>query len=269
MFAGVGERTREGNDLYHEMIESGVNKEGRRRRLKVRLVFGQMNEPPGARPRRLTGLTVAEHFRDQGQKGRAVLRRQHPASPRRARKCRRCSAAFLRRWAISRRSRPTWAPCRSASPRRPEGLDHLGAGHLRAGRRLDRPGAGHLVRPLGRDHGAVARDRRSASIRRSIRSTRRRACSTAAVVGEEHYDTARRVQETLQRYKSLQDIIAILGMDERSSPTSGKFVSHRRHRETSGQSSTANTTTCPRLLLHGRRHRRSRMKKARSWPRKA
>src|SRR5450756_1186448 len=68
VFAGVGERTREGNDLYHEFIESGVNKKGGGEGSKCALVFGQMNEPPGARARvGLTGLTLAEHFRDQGQ----------------------------------------------------------------------------------------------------------------------------------------------------------------------------------------------------------
>ena len=68
VFAGVGERTREGNDLYHEMIESGVNKEGGGEGSKCALVYGQMNEPPGARMRvALSGLTVAENFRDQGQ----------------------------------------------------------------------------------------------------------------------------------------------------------------------------------------------------------
>ena len=68
VFAGVGERTREGNDLYHEMIESNVNKHGGGEGSKAALVYGQMNEPPGARARvALTGLTVAEHFRDQGQ----------------------------------------------------------------------------------------------------------------------------------------------------------------------------------------------------------
>src|SRR6185295_891667 len=68
VFAGVGERTREGNDLYHEMIESGVNKQGGGGDSRCSLVFGQMNEPPGARARvALTGLTVAEHFRDQGK----------------------------------------------------------------------------------------------------------------------------------------------------------------------------------------------------------
>ncbi|TPW02495.1 MAG: F-type H+-transporting ATPase subunit beta [Alphaproteobacteria bacterium] len=68
VFAGVGERTREGNDLYHEMIESGVNKAGGGEGSRCALVFGQMNEPPGARARvALTGLTIAEHFRDQGK----------------------------------------------------------------------------------------------------------------------------------------------------------------------------------------------------------
>ncbi|MBO6724019.1 MAG: F0F1 ATP synthase subunit beta, partial [Roseitalea sp.] len=68
VFAGVGERTREGNDLYHEFIESGVNKEGGGEGSKAALVFGQMNEPPGARARvGLTGLTIAEYFRDEGQ----------------------------------------------------------------------------------------------------------------------------------------------------------------------------------------------------------
>ncbi len=68
VFAGVGERTREGNDLYHEMIESGVNKKGGGAGSKAALVYGQMNEPPGARARvALSGLTVAEHFRDEGQ----------------------------------------------------------------------------------------------------------------------------------------------------------------------------------------------------------
>ena len=68
MFAGVGERTREGNDLYHEMNESGVNQPGGGGASRCALVFGQMNEPPGARARvALTGLTIAEHFRDQGK----------------------------------------------------------------------------------------------------------------------------------------------------------------------------------------------------------
>ena len=124
VFAGVGERTREGNDLYHEFLDAGViakdadgnpTPEGS----KVALVFGQMNEPPGARARvALSGLTQAEYFRDV-RKARTCCSSSttSSASPRRARKCRRCSAVFLRRWATSRRWRPTWARCRSASPR--------------------------------------------------------------------------------------------------------------------------------------------------------
>ena len=124
VFAGVGERTREGNDLYHEFLDAGViakDKDGNPtpEGSKVALVFGQMNEPPGARARvALSGLTQAEYFRDV-RKARTCCSSSttSSASPRRARKCRRCSAAFLRRWATSRRWRPTWASCRSGSPR--------------------------------------------------------------------------------------------------------------------------------------------------------
>jgi F-type H+-transporting ATPase subunit beta len=116
VFAGVGERTREGNDLYWEMIESGVNKEGGGEGSKAALVYGQMNEPPGARARvALTGLTVAEHFRDQGQDVLFfvdnIFRFTQAGS-----KCRRFSAVFRRLWATSQHWPPTWAPCRSASP---------------------------------------------------------------------------------------------------------------------------------------------------------
>ena len=149
VFAGVGERTREGNDLYYEMIESGVNKEGGGTGSKAALVYGQMNEPPGARARvGLAGLTVAEYFRDQGQDvlffvdnifrftqacpspSTSVTRKARTccsssttssASPRPVRKCRPCSAASRRRWAISRRWPLTWARCRSGSPPPPKG----------------------------------------------------------------------------------------------------------------------------------------------------
>jgi F-type H+/Na+-transporting ATPase subunit beta len=99
-------------------------------------------------------------------------------------------------------------------------LDHLDAGDLRAGRRLDRSGAGDHVRALGRDRGAVAPDRlaRHLSGGRSARLDQPQL--DPLVVGEEHYDTARGVQAVLQRYKELQDIIAILGMDELSKRTS-------------------------------------------------
>jgi F-type H+-transporting ATPase subunit beta len=107
VFAGVGERvgerTREGNDLYHEFIESGVINIEDLPKSKVSLVFGQMNEPPGARARvGLTGLTSST---------------TSSASPRRAPRCRRCSVASRRRSATSPPSLPTWASCRSASPR--------------------------------------------------------------------------------------------------------------------------------------------------------
>jgi F-type H+-transporting ATPase subunit beta len=123
VFAGVGERTREGNDLYHEMIESGViDLEGDGS--KAALVYGQMNEPPGARSRvGLTGLTLAEYFRDE--EGQDVL-------------------LFIDTAGTHHLDR--------------QGLDHLGAGHLRAGRRSDRPGAGHVVRASRRHHRAVAPD---------------------------------------------------------------------------------------------------------------
>ena len=118
VFAGVGERTREGNDLYHEMIESGVIKRGEPGS-KAALVYGQMNEPPGARARvGLTGLTQAEYFRDEEGQDVLLLHRQHlPLHPGGLRGLGPARAAFPRRWAISRPWRPTWAPCRSASPR--------------------------------------------------------------------------------------------------------------------------------------------------------
>ena len=116
VFAGVGERTREGNDLYHEMIESGVNKDphehGSSAGSKCALIFGQMNEPPGARARvGLTGLTVAEYFRDQDV---LFFVDNIFRSRRLAPKCPLSLAAFRRLWVISRRLRPIWAPSRSA-----------------------------------------------------------------------------------------------------------------------------------------------------------
>ena len=116
VFAGVGERTREGNDLYHEMIESGVNKKGGGEGSKCALVYGQMNEPPGARARvALTGLTVAEDFRDKGQDVLFfvdnIFRFTQAGSEVSALLGRIPSAVgYSRRW------RRTWATCRSASP---------------------------------------------------------------------------------------------------------------------------------------------------------
>ena len=179
VFAGVGERTREGNDLYHEFLDAGViakdadgnpTPEGS----KVALVFGQMNEPPGARARvALSGLTQAEYFRDQ--EGQDVLffvdnifRFTQAGSEVSALLGRIPSAVGYQPTLVDRHGRAAGADHLDQ-----QGLDHLGAGDLRAGRRLDRPGAGDLVRPPRRDDDAQPRDlgarhlpgRRSARLR--------------------------------------------------------------------------------------------------------
>ena len=116
VFAGVGERTREGNDLWHEMSRV----QGRTASTvldKAALVYGQMNEPPGARARVGLGLTCRRVLPRRGRPGRAALHRQHlPLSPRRAPRCPRCWAASRRRWATSRPWPRRWASCRSGSP---------------------------------------------------------------------------------------------------------------------------------------------------------
>ena len=152
VFAGVGERTREGNDLYHEIIESGVNKDphknnGSTAGSKCALVFGQMNEPPGARARvGLTGPDRRRIFPRPGP-GRAVLRRQHlPLHPGRL-----GSVGAARPHPVGgglpADARHRHGRAAGAHHHHQQGLDHLGAGDLRAGRRPDRPGAGHLLRP--------------------------------------------------------------------------------------------------------------------------
>ena len=185
VLAGVGERTREGNDLYHEMIESNVNVDPKKNNgstegSKCALVYGQMNEPPGARARvALTGLAQAEYFRDE--EGKDVLlfidnifRFTQAGSE---------VSALLGR-IPSRRGLSADAGHRDGQPAGAhhldrQGLDHLGAGDLRAGRRLDRPGARHLVRAPGRHDRAVARHRRpGASSRRWTRWTPPRASWT-------------------------------------------------------------------------------------------
>ena len=176
-----------------------------------------MNEPPGARMRvALSGLTVAEHFRDQGQDVLFfvdnIFRFTQAGSE---------VSALLGRIPSAVGYQPTLATdmgaLAGAHHHHDQGLDHLGAGDLRARRRLDRSGAGDLVRPSWtRRPCCRARSRKRASIPRSIRSNSTSRMLTAAVVGEEHYNVARRVQQVLQRYKALQDIIAILGMDELS-----------------------------------------------------
>ena len=153
VFAGVGERTREGNDLYHEMSEAGVIKQDDLGASKIALVYGQMNEPPGARLRvALSGLAITEYFRDEKNQDVLLVHRQHlplfpgrlrslgPARPHRQR----------RRLPADARRRNGRAPGTHHLDQ--ERLHHFLPGGLRAGRRPDRPGAGHHVRAPGRDH---------------------------------------------------------------------------------------------------------------------
>jgi len=221
VFAGVGERTREGNDLYHEMIESGVNKDphengGSAAGSKCALVFGQMNEPPGARARvALTGLTIAENFRDQGQDVLFFVDNIFRFTQAGAE-----MSALLGRIPSAVGYQPTLATDMGQMQERitttnkgsitsvqavyvpaDDITDPAPAStfaHLDATTVLDRSisekGIYPAVDPLG--------------------STSR--ILDPQVVGQEHYDTARAVQQILQRYKALQDIIAILGMDELS-----------------------------------------------------
>jgi F-type H+/Na+-transporting ATPase subunit beta len=209
LFAGVGERTREGNDLMLEMEESGVLE-------KTALVFGQMDEPPGVRLRvALSALTMAEYFRDVDKPGRAAVRRQH--LPLRAGGLGGLHAA--RPHAV-RRGLPADAGQRDGPAAGAHHLDQgplgdVAAGRVRARRRHHRPGAARDVRPPRRPDGAVAaRSPSSASTRPSTRWTRLSRILDPQIVGQRHYDVATRTQEVLQRYRDLQDIIAILGMDE-------------------------------------------------------
>jgi F-type H+-transporting ATPase subunit beta len=216
VFAGVGERTREGNDLYHEFIESGVNKAGGGEGSKCALVFGQMNEPPGARARvALTGLTVAEHFRDKGQDVLFfvdnIFRFTQAGSE---------VSALLGRIPSAVGYQPTLATDMGALQER---ITTTNKGSITSVQAIYVP-ADDLTDPAPAT--SFAHLDATTVLNRSIAekgiypavdpldSTSR--ILSANIIGEEHYATARRVQETLQRYKSLQDIIAILGMDELS-----------------------------------------------------
>ena len=162
VFGGVGERTREGNDLWLEFQESGVIDTKDSRKSRAALVYGQMTEPPGARLRvGLSALTVAEYFRDARRQGRAALHRQH--LPLHAGGLGSVGAA--RPHAVGRRL-PADAAERDgrdagAHHLDEERIDHVGAGDLRAGRRLHRSGAGDDVRASRRDDEPVAADRRA------------------------------------------------------------------------------------------------------------
>jgi len=216
VFAGVGERTREGNDLYHEMIEGGVNKKGGGEGSKCALVYGQMNEPPGARARvALTGLTVAEHFRDQGQDVLFfvdnIFRFTQAGSE---------VSALLGRIPSAVGYQPTLATDMGALQER---ITTTTKGSITSVQAIYVP-ADDLTDPAPAT--SFAHLDATTVLSRSIAekgiypavdpldSTSR--MLSPAVVGEEHYGIARQVQSTLQRYKSLQDIIAILGMDELS-----------------------------------------------------
>ncbi|KRB85704.1 ATP synthase subunit beta [Sphingomonas sp. Root710] len=222
VFAGVGERTREGNDLYHEFLDAGViakdadgnpTPEGS----KVALVFGQMNEPPGARARvALSGLTIAEYFRDQ--EGQDVLffvdnifRFTQAGSE---------VSALLGRIPSAVGYQPTLSTDMGALQER---ITSTNKGSITSVQAIYVP-ADDLTDPAPAT--SFAHLDATTVLSRAISelgiypavdpldSTSR--VLEPRVVGQEHYETARAVQETLQKYKSLQDIIAILGMDELS-----------------------------------------------------
>ncbi len=222
VFAGVGERTREGNDLYHEFLEAGViakDKDGNATSegSKVALVFGQMNEPPGARVRvALSGLTMAEYFRDV--EGQDVLffidnifRFTQAGSE---------VSALLGRIPSAVGYQPTLATDMGQLQER---ITSTHKGSITSVQAIYVP-ADDLTDPAPAT--SFAHLDATTTLNRAISelgiypavdpldSTSR--MMTPAIVGQVHYDTARRVQETLQKYKSLQDIIAILGMDELS-----------------------------------------------------
>ena len=216
VFAGVGERTREGNDLYWEMIEGGVNKEGGGEGSKCSLVYGQMNEPPGARARvGLSGLTVAEHFRDQGQDVLFfvdnIFRFTQAGSE---------VSALLGRIPSAVGYQPTLATDMGAMQER---ITTTTKGSVTSVQAIYVP-ADDLTDPAPATSFAhldattvLSRQIAEKGIYPAVDpldSTSR--MLDPRIVGEEHYAIARQVQEILQRYKALQDIIAILGMDELS-----------------------------------------------------
>jgi len=222
VFAGVGERTREGNDLYWEMIESGVNKDpkehdGSTEGSRCALVFGQMNEPPGARARvALSGLAQAEYFRDE--EGKDVLffvdnifRFTQAGSE---------LSALLGRIPSAVGYQPTLATDMGALQER---ITSTTKGSITSVQAVYVP-ADDMTDPAPAT--TFAHLDATTVLNRAISekgiypavdpldSTSR--ILEPRIVGEEHYQTARQVQEILQRYKALQDIIAILGMDELS-----------------------------------------------------
>ena len=210
VFAGVGERTREGNDLYNEMIESGVIK-------NTALVYGQMNEPPGARMRvALSGLTMAEYFRDQEHQDVLLFIDNIYRFTQRGSEV----SALLGRMPSAVGYQPTLATEMGALQER---ITSTKSGSITSIQAVYVP-ADDLTDPAPATTFAhldatttLSRGIASLGIFPAVDpldSTSR--ALTPAIVGEEHYNVARGVQNILQRYKELQDIIAIMGMDELS-----------------------------------------------------
>ena len=216
VFAGVGERTREGNDLYWEMIESEVNEKGGGGKSRCALVFGQMNEPPGARARvALTGLTIAEHFREQGKDilffVDNIFRFTQAGSE---------MSALLGRIPSAVGYQPTLATDMGALQER---ITSTTKGSITSVQAIYVP-ADDLTDPAPAT--SFAHLDAQTVLNRAISekgiypavdpldSSSR--ILDPLIVGQDHYNVARGVQEILQKYKGLQDIIAILGMDELS-----------------------------------------------------
>jgi F-type H+/Na+-transporting ATPase subunit beta len=217
VFAGVGERTREGNDLYHEMSEAGVINQKDLGQSKIALVYGQMNEPPGARLRvALSGLAITEYFRDEknqdvllfidnifrfsqaGSEVSALLGRTPSAVGYQPTLAAEMGDLQERITSTKKGSITSFQAVYVPADDLTDPAPATTFAHLDATIVLDRAiselGIYPAVDPLGSTSRALAPD----------------------IVGQEHYETARGVQKVLQRYKDLQDIIAILGMDELS-----------------------------------------------------
>ncbi|MGA0033350.1 MAG: F0F1 ATP synthase subunit beta, partial [Burkholderiales bacterium] len=216
VFAGVGERTREGNDFYHEMMEAGVVNKDDLSKSKVAMVYGQMNEPPGNRLRvALTGLTMAEAFRDEGRDVLLFVDNIYRYTLAGTE-----VSALLGRMPSAVGYQPTLAEEMGRLQERitstkTGSITSIQAVYVPADDLTDPSPAttfGHLDSTV-----VLSRDIASLGIYPAVDpldSTSRQL--DPHVVGEDHYNTARGVQATLQRYKELRDIIAILGMDELS-----------------------------------------------------
>jgi F-type H+/Na+-transporting ATPase subunit beta len=216
VFAGVGERTREGNDFYHEMQESGVVNVEEHEKSKVAMVYGQMNEPPGNRLRvALTGLTMAEYFRDEGRDVLLFVDNIYRYTLAGTE-----VSALLGRMPSAVGYQPTLAEEMGVLQER---ITSTKTGSITSIQAVYVP-ADDLTDPspattFAHLDATVVLSRNIASLGiypavDPLDSTSRQLDPN--VIGNEHYDTARRVQATLQKYKELKDIIAILGMDELS-----------------------------------------------------